>query len=517
MDYGRIARLSLLMFALAGIAQAADKATLADAAEHRDRGLIAKLLATGADVNAAQVDGMTALHWAVYNDEAETAGLLVRSRANVNATNRYGVPPLSIACTNGNATLVRLLLDAGANANASLPGGETVLMTAARVGNLEAVKALLARGANPNAKERRDQTALMWAAAEGHATVVRALIEAGSEVKATLASGFTPLFFAVREGHIDVVRVLLDAGVNVNETLTPKADRPASTATVVNTSYKPMRNGTSPLLLAVENGHFELAMALVEAGADPNDQRSGFSPLHAISWVRKPDASDVGDPAPIGSGRLTSLEFVRALVARGANVNARLAKGTPRPPASATLLGTEGATPFLMAADRADVPLMRELQKAGADPFLPNADKTTPLMAAAGLGTSDPLEEAGTEDEALDAVKMLLDLGADINAVDNKGDTAMHGAAYGNFPLIVKLLADRGADINIWKRADTEGRTPLFIAEGYKAGRPQPSRPTIDAIQGLMAAAGVSTEGTRPRIRDIYEKAPVAPEKPQKP
>ena len=513
MDYGRIARLSLLMFALAGIAHAADKAPLADAAEHRNGALVRELLAKSADVNAAQVDGMTALHWAVNNDDAELAGLLVRSRANVNATNRYGVPPLSTACTNGNATVVRLLLDAGADANASLPGGETVLMTAARVGNLEAVKALLARGANPNAQERREQTALMWAAADGHATVVRALIEAGSTTNATLASGFTPLFFAVREGHIDVVRVLLEAGVNVNETLQPKADRPASP---LGTNYKPIRNGTSPLMLAVENGHFDLAMALVEAGADPNDQRSGFTPLHAISWVRKPDASDVGDPAPIGSGSLTSLQFVHALVARGANVNARLAK-VPRPPASATLLGTEGATPFLMAADRADVPLMRELVKAGADPFLPNADKSTPLMAAAGLGTSDPLEEAGTEDEALDAVKMLLDLGADINAVDNKGDTAMHGAAYGNFPLIVKLLADRGADINIWKRADTEGRTPLFIAEGYKAGRPQPSRPTIDAIQRLMAAAGVSTDGTRPRIRDIYEKAPVAPEKPQKP
>jgi len=513
MEYGRIARLSLLMFALAGTAQAADKAPVADAAEHGQGALVRELLAKSADVNAAQVDGMTALHWAVNNDDVETAGLLVKSRANVNATNRYGVPPLSIACTNGNAAMVRLLLGAGADANASLPGGETVLMTAARVGNLEAVKALLARGANPNAQERREQTALMWAAAEGHATVVSALIEAGSTINATLPSGFTPLFFAVREGHIDVVRVLLEAGVNVNETLQPKADRPASP---LGTNYKPIRNGTSPLMVAVENGHFELAIALVAAGADPNDQRSGFTPLHAISWVRKPDASDVGDPAPIGSGSLTSLQFVQALVARGANVNARLGK-VPRPPASATLLGTEGATPFLMAADRADVPLMRELVKAGADPFLPNADKSTPLMAAAGLGTSDPLEEAGTEDEALDAVKMLLDLGADINAVDSKGDTAMHGAAYGNFPAIVQLLADRGADVNVWKQPDTEGRTPLFIAEGFKAGRPQPSRPTIDALEHLMAAAGVSTEGIRPRIRDIYEKQPVAPEKPQKP
>lgn len=515
MDWRRITGLSLLMFGLAGTSVSAQKPTLADAAEQRNRALVRTLLGTGADINSAQVDGMTALHWAVYNDDAETAGLLVRSRANANATNRYGVSPLFLACTNGNANLVKLLLDAGANANASLPGGETVLMTAARVGNLEAVKALLARGANPNAKERRDQTALMWAAAEGHAAVVRALVEAGAAINATLTSGFTPLFFAVREGHIDAARALLEAGVNVNETLQPKDDQ--STLAVIARYDEPGRKGTSPLLMAVENGHFELAIALVDAGADSNDQRTGFSPLHTISWVRKPDASDSGDPPPIGSGRLTSLQFARALVERGANVNARLGKGAPRPPASATLLGTEGATPFLMAADRADLPLMRELLKLGADPFLTNADNSTPLMAAAGFGTANPLEEAGTESEALEAVKVLLDLGADINAVDNKGDTAMHGAAYGNFPTIVQLLAERGADVNIWKRPDTEGRTPLFIAEGYKAGRPQPSRPTIDAIQRLMVAAGLPTDGARPRIRDIYEIVPDPSEKPQKP
>jgi uncharacterized protein len=439
------------------------------------------------------------------------AGLLVRSRANVNATNRYGVSPLFLASTNGNANLVKLLLDGGANANASLPGGETVLMTASRVGNLEAVKALLARGANANAHERREQTALMWAAAEGHAPVVRALIEAGAAMNATLASGFTPMFFAVREGHIDVARALIEAGVNVNQTLQARK--------AVVDRYDPVGKGTgtSPLLMAVENGHFELAMALVAAGADPNDQRSGFTPLHAITWVRKPDASDGGDPPPIGSGRLTSLQFVRALVDRGANVNARLDKGAPRPPESSTLLGTEGATPFLMAADRADIPLMRELLKLGADPALPNADGSTPLMAAAGLGTANPLEEAGTESEALEAVKLLLDLGADINAVDNNGHTAMHGAAYGNFPTVVQLLADRGADANVWKQPDKEGRTPLYIAEGYRAGRPQPSRPTIDAIERLMVAARLSMEGVRPQVRDIYEKVPEPPANTPKP
>jgi ankyrin repeat protein len=511
MEWGRIAGLSVLVFGMAAASVAAEKPTLADAAEQRNRALIRTLLDRGADVNGAQADGTTALHWAVYNDDADTAGLLVRSGANVNAANRYGVPPLFLACTNGNADLVKLLLDAGADANASLQGGETVLMTAARAGNLEAVKALLAHEANPNARERRDQTALMWAAAEGHAAVVRALIDGGADVRAKLKSGFTPLFFAVREGHIDATRTLLKAGVNVNETLQREENGPVL---AVN---DPVRKGTSPLLMAVENGHFELALALVEAGADPNDQQTGFTPLHAVSWVRKPDASDAGDPAPIGSGRLTSLQFVRALVERGANVNARLGKGAPRAPSSASLLGMEGATPFLMAADRADLPLMRLLGELGADPFLPNAGNTTPLMAAAGLGTANPLEEAGTEPEALEAVQFLLDRGADINAVDNNGDTAMHGAAYGNFPTIVKLLADRGADVNVWKRPDTDGRTPLFIAEGFKAGRPQPSRPTIEEITRLMLAAGLSTDGPRPQIRDIYAKPPAPPEKPQKP
>lgn len=509
MTWRRIAGLALLTVGVAGASAAADNPTLADAAERRNAALVRSLLAARADVNTAQVDGMTALHWAVYHDEAEMAALLVRSGANVNATNFYGVPPLSLAAMNGNAALVRTLLEAGADANASQPGGETVLMTAARAGSADAVKALLARGANPNARERRDQDALMWAAAEGHAAVVQALIDGGADIRARLKSGFTPLFFAVREGHIEVTRALLKAGANVNETLQPGDDR--SAVEVVGKYDNPAQKGTSPLLMAVENGHFELAIALVDAGADPNDRRTGFTPVHAVTWVRRPDASDAGDPPPIGSGRLTSLQFVRALVERGANVNARLDKGAPKAPYAATLLKTDGSTPFLMAADRADLPLMRELLTLGADPLLPNADNTTPLMAAAGFGTANPLEEAGTEAEALEAVHLLLERGADVNAVDSNGDTAMHGAAYGNFPAVVKLLADRGADINIWKRQDAAGRSPLFIAEGYKAGRPQPSKPTIDVLRRLMVAAGVPTDGPRPRIIDIYERVPDPP------
>src|SRR3989442_13819665 len=174
----------------------------------------------------------------------------------------------------------------------------------------------------------------------------------------------------------------------------------------------------------------------------------------------------------------------------------------------------DGEATVLLAADRVDLPVMRLPRELGADPPLPNADNSTPLMAAAGLGTSDPLEEAGTEPEALEATQFLLDLGADINAVDNNGDTAMHGAAYGNFPAIVELLAKRGADINIWKEHDKEGRSPILIAEGYKAGRPQPSRPTIDVITRLMLAAGLPTDGPRPQIKDIYARPPAPPQKP---
>lgn len=502
----RTAGFALWIVGLAGTSLAAERLTLPDATAQRRPALVRTLLQSGADVNATQPDGTTALHWAVYHDDVETARLLVRAGGRVDVANRNGVPPLSLACANANAEMVGLLLEAGANPSRSLPGGETPLMTAARTGNPAIVEALLARGADPNAREQRQQTALMWAAAEGHAPIVRALLGAGADVTATLQSGFTPWFFAVREGRIEVVRLLLAAGQDVNETL-KREER--SEEGINNAAYKPVGKGTSALLLAVQNGHFELALALVGAGADPNDHRTGFTPLHTMSWVRKPDASDSGDPSPIGSGRLTALEFVRELVKRGADVNHRLPTA-PRVPNSATRIGTKGATPFLMAADRADTALMRTLLEAGADPTLANENGSTPLMVAAGLGTTSPEEEAGTEVEALESVKLLLERGMDVNAVDSNGDTAMHGAAYGNFPAVVQLLAERGADPKIWGRPNKYGRTPLYIAEGFRGGAPRPSRPTIDAVSQLMRTASLSFEGQRPAIRDIYE-VPVAP------
>ncbi len=512
---GRIVRLSVLgvILGTAGAASAAEDATLADAAERGRAAEVRTLLDAGADVNGTQVDGMTALHWAVYHDDWAIATLLVQSGADVNAANRYGVTPVSLAATNTNARIVSLLLDAGAEANATLKGEETVLMMAARTGSVEAVKALLAGGADPNAREQRDQTALMWAAAEGHASVVDALIHAGADVHASLKSGFTPLFFAVRGGHLDAVRTLLAAGVDVNEVLQRVKEGPDKYLNSV--SKRPVDDGMSPLLMAVRNGHFELAVALVDAGADPNDQRTGFNPLHTVTWVRKPDASDLGDPPPIGLGHLTSLDFVQRLVELGADVNAQLLGTKTRPPHTASRIEMKGATAFLMAADRGDTAMMRVLLDLGADPFLPNLKDTTPLMAAAGLGTASPLEEAGTELDALEAVRFLLELGADIDALDKNGDTAMHGAAYAHFPKVVDLLAESGADPTVWSAPNESGLTPLFIAEGHRGGGFKKSRPTMDAVARLMLLEGLSMDGPRPKVRDIYEKPPKPVEPPK--
>jgi ankyrin repeat protein len=484
-----------MLLAAAGLSAPA-KSPLADAAERLDRVAVRSLLKQKVDVNAPQVDGMTALHWAAYQDDTETGRLLLDAGANVKAENRYGVTPLSLACQNGNTALVELLLSTGADLNTALRGGETVLMTAARTGKTEPVKALLARGAKVDSKEQRGQTALMWAAAEGHAAVVELLIEAGADFRTALPdSGFTPTFFAVRDGHLNVVRALLKAGVDVNETMQPRKS-----------SGKGPRRGMSPLILAVENGHFELAEALLKAGADPNDQRSGFTALHTLTWVRKPNRGDGddGDPPPIGSGSLSSLELVRKLVQHGADVNVRLKTGK----SGRGLLSRAGATPFLLAAATDDAAFMRLLVELGADPLLANEHHSTPLMAAAGVGTIAPLEEAGTEPEALEAVQLALELGADINAVDDNGETAMHGAAYKSLPKVVQLLADKGAKVEVWNHKNKYGWTPLEIAEGYRVGNFKPSAETVAAIHQVMRAAGVTPVKSTPPTVDTPAQYP---------
>jgi ankyrin repeat protein len=476
----RVAPFWLAVMVTASALGNGDHSPIADAAEKSDRAAIRSLLKQHADVNVSQPDGMTALHWAARLDDAEAVKLLLKSGANVTATNRYGVAPLSLACENGNAEIVELLLAAGADPHTTLRGGETALMTAARTGWSGAVKALLAHGAKVDARERRGQTALMWAAAEGHAAVVELLLQAGADFRAPIAgSGFTPLFFAAREGRADVVRVLLKAGADVNETMQPQK-----------AASKGPGAGSSALTLAVENGHFDLALALVEAGADPNDQRSGFTPLHIMTWVRKPNrGEDDGAPPPLGSGGLSTVQFIRQLVEHGADVNTRLTRGKGAP----ALYNKMGATPFLMAAGTADIVYMRLLVELGANPSLANEDNCTPLIAACGevVGTDAANEKAGEESEVLEAAEYLLTLGADVNAVDANGETAMHAAAYKNLPKVVQFLPDHGAKVEIWNRPNKHGWTPLLIAEGHRPGNFKPSAETTEAIRRVMLAAGV--------------------------
>jgi len=474
----------LTRIAWMGLAVTAACTVLPASDAHMDRSSIRALLDRHGDVNAPQDDGTTALHWAVYQDDLEIAQLLVRAGANVKAANRYGMTPLSLACTNGNGAMVELLLKAGADPNAALPGGETPLMTCARTGKLAAVQALLSHGADVKAKEsRHGQTALMWAAADGNAEVVEALLKAGADLHARLESGFTPFLFAVREGRTNVVRVLLKAGADVNEAIQNK--RPGSKSP--SQASSPPSSGTSALCLAVTNAHFELASFLLDAGADPNASAQGWSALHIITWVRKPGGGD-NDPAPIGSGNMTSLELVKKLVAKGADINARMTKKVSP---GLTSLNTSGATPFFLAARTADAELMRALAALGANPLLNNSDNSTPLMAAAGLGTRSPGEDAGTESEVVEAMQVALDLGVDIDAVDKNGETAMHGAAYKNLPDAVEFLARKGAKIQVWNQKNTHGWTPLTIAEGHRFGNFKPSLVTVAAFHRVMAAAGV--------------------------
>jgi ankyrin repeat protein len=457
--------------------------SMADAAEKSDRARISALLKQHVDVNAPQADGMTALHWAVQHDDVELSDQLLRAGASVKATNRYGVTPLSLACTNGNSALVDLLLKAGADPNAVLPGGETPLMTAARTGTLATVKTLLSRGAAADTKDAsRGQTALMWAAAEGHADVVQTLIDAGADIHARVPTGFTPLLFAVREGRMDVVRTLLKAGADVNETIPVEGGRRRGYGGAA------PRPGTSALLLAVMNAHFELAAALLDAGADPNANLTGYTVLHAISVVRDPGVGD-NDPSPEGSGSLGSLDLVKKLVARGADINARMTK---KANLNNTRANEIGATPFFLASLTADADLVSTLASLGADRTLTNVENSTPLMMAAGLATRSPGEDAGTESQVLATVKLLLSLGADINAVDVNGETAMHAAAYKNLPQVVKFLASHGEKIDLWNRPNKFGWTPLAISVGYRFGNFKPSADTEAAVREVMIAAGVT-------------------------
>jgi len=481
--------LMLVLVVCAGAVPVGAQVSIVDAIKAGDTARVRALIDARVDVNATQPDGTTPLHWAVDRDRPDMVQMLIRAGANVKAANRYGATPLWLASVNGNPKTIAMLLEGGADAGSANADGETALMVAARTGKTDAVNLLLARGADPNAKEGwRGQTALMWAAAEGHAAVIDLLVGRGADLKMRSNAGFTALLFAAREGRIAAVEALLKAGADMNDSLPVRRRVPQAANQAPAPPPPPLEVGLNAFLLAAANAHYELAARLLDRGTDPNAAPQGYTALHQVSWVRKAGVSGSNNPAPQGSGTMDSLTFVRKLVSKGAQLNARVTK---RPSMGVTTLNSIGATPFLLAARTADAPLMKLLAELGADPMLTNEDGSTPLMVAAGLGTNAPGEDPGTEPEVLEAVKVALDLGNDLNAVDKNGETAMHGAAYKHVPSVVRYLAEKGAKIEVWNRPNSKGWTPLTITEGVQRGMNiVSSPPTAAVIREVMGVRG---------------------------
>ena len=460
---------------------------LIDAVKKGDRAAARRILNARVDVNATEADGTTALHWAARANDRELVTMLLRNGAKANARNRYGVTAMRLAAQNGSAELLEALIEAGASPDTTNAEGETALMTAARAGSIPAVQLLARHGANVNAREDWfGETAMMWAAAENHADMVRALAALGGEINARSADkeppvlefpqsggpnmpfprgGWTPLMYAAREGAIDAARALVDLGADMNVVALPQTD-------VVLTEElrkRADRVGTTALVYAIINAHFDLAAMLVEKGADPNIvDTSGMGALYAavewntLQWVQS-------RPAPIWRDRLDGAGLVQVLLKHGAHPNATLTAAPIKISLDpgATLNFGRGATPLMRAARTNDVDSIRHLLAGGADPNAALPDGTTVLMIAAGQGLGAPRGDGPrirvpTEEGAVQAVRVLLDAGARVDATNNQGATALH-VAVNRSADIVKLLVERGADIEAKNKA---GFTALDIASG---------------------------------------------------
>ena len=464
---------------------------LVDAVREGDREAVRLLLKASMDVNVAQADGATALAWAVHRDDLETVELLIEAGADVNAANVYRVTPLSLACVNRNAIIVEKLLSSGANPDLAQDSGETPLMTCVRTGSEEGVRSLLVHGADLNAKTiERGQTALMWAAA-GQSAIVKMLIEHGAGVAVRsnrlglytpripkspnltprggpvhqgfretiyhpkFKGGLTPLMFASQAGNVESARILLAAGADVNE----------GTEEV----------GPS-LLLAASNGREQVALLLLEKGADPN-ATDGYG-MTALHWALEEGVVGMSgghtetDPFWVHPN---SRELVRALLVRGADPNARIqsdfmpyhihrfGRGAQQEPPQ---VSQAGATPILMAAASADVSALRLLVEAGGDPKTATFDGTTPLMVAAGMGVNVGMRGAdGVTDEIrskiLETVQLAFQLGNDVNAIGPDGRRAIHGAALYGLTDVIRFLDEKGADLDA---QDMWGQSAMSIA-----------------------------------------------------
>jgi len=499
-----------VLYLIAVLPLGAATADVADAAMHRDEQALRSLVGQKADPNVPQADGTTALHWAARWDDVKMAALLMGAGANANAANRDGATPLFLAAENGGAAMIAALVVGGADVNTPvLPHGETALMLAARSGNLQAVKLLLEHGAKVNAVDRlRGTTALMWAVEEGHSAVVQLLVDHGSDLgtqsavltpparrglgfasstivfgasersgnRAATKGGLTALLFAAREGSLDCARVLLQAGAAVDQA---SAD------------------GSTPLLVAVQNGHFDLARFLLEQGANPNRTNpKGWTPLYLAVKVRNQEATAV--PGPNSEG---ALDFIKVLLERGADPNVRIQFATEvHQGMTALWLKERGATPVLRAALCGDLTVVRLLLAHGADPKIPTFDHTTPLMVAAGVGWADGMIREYSESESVELLKLLLDLGSDVNAANDHGITALHGAAYKGANQAVQLLVDRGARLDVKDNGEDYGfgarsikMTPLNWAEGVPIGMSSAiyHADTVALLTRLMQERGI--------------------------
>ena len=433
--------------------------------------LLFAVVGFGADINAAEPDGTTPLHWAVRADDLAKVNKLLAEGADAKAANRYGITPLYLACQNANPAMIERLLKAGADPNAASTEGETALMTVARTGVVEAAKVLLDHGAKVDAREEwHGQTALMWAVDEQHPAMVKELIAHGADVNAVSninmwerqktaeprdkwlpLGGLTPLLFAARQGCIECEQILLEAGARI-DTTDP--------------------DGISPVLIAIINGHYDAAAFLLNHGANPNlaDDTGRTALFSAVDFNTMPVSNR---PSPrVIENQMTSLDLIKLLLDKGANVNAQLLKQQPYRTkldrGDDTML-TTGTTPLLRAAKAADLPAMRLLLARGADPKLATRAGITPLMAAAGLGSKeeDTTGRFKTEAEAIEAIQMCLDAGVDINAASGQGQTALHAAALKGYDHVVQYLADHGANLNA---KDRQGKTPLDEALGKGSG-----------------------------------------------
>jgi ankyrin repeat protein len=464
---------------------------LLDAVRRGDTASVAVMLKQAADVNQLEPDGTTALHWAAHRNDLKTAELLIRSGAKATAVNLYGVTAISEAAAQGNAAMLETLLNAGADANTASPEGETVLMTAARAGNPDAVRVLVRHGAVIDAREGwKGQTALMWAAAGNHPEVVKILIDHKADINArsnvwpeevkrpsngNLVSkrpkgGLTPLLYAAREGSLESARVLANAGANLNLT-------------------EP--DGITPLIMAIINAHYDLAGFLLESGANPNvADKWGRTALYAAIDMNSLQPSATR-PAPKTFDTLIGLDVARLALKRGASPNPQLLEALPGRSLSddsdPVLRG--GTTPFLRAAKTGDIGGMKLLLEHGADPNITTRDHTTALMSAAGLGWKYG-DSSIPESDALQSVKLCLELGINVNAVNEKNQTALHGAADRGADRIVQYLAENGAKLDV---KDQKGLTPLAMV----AGSDSYGHPGYPSTEALLRKLTNSTNGAK--------------------